>query len=186
MTLRPDGSDIRTAINAEQYAKGGHHPIWTPDSQHIILNLNVGEQVRHLDLVQVRYDGSDLHSIYPTGSGHPSMHPELPLILTDAYPQEKISRGDGTAPLRLIDLRDGTERILAQVPLTRKTAEKLDSEFRIDAHPAWDRTGQLVIFNGVYNNTRCVFIADLRELMSTTRQKPLAGHPPDLTPHQNR
>jgi hypothetical protein len=35
------------------------------------------------------------------------------------------------------------------------------SEHRIDAHPVWDRTGRMVVFNGVHNDTRSVFVADV-------------------------
>jgi hypothetical protein len=109
----------------------------------------------------VRYDGANLHSIHPIGSGHPSQHPTRPFVITDAYPREPVTRGDGTAPLRLIDLRHKTEVALAQVELTTTDTAKLTSEHRIDAHPVWDATGRLVVFNGVHDNTRSVFIADV-------------------------
>lgn len=165
ITMRTDGSDIRVAITAEQYARGGHHPMWTPDGEHLTLNLKIRDGAE-LDLVQVRYDNSELHSIHAPGSGHPSMHAKLPFVITDAYPREPVTRGDGTAPLRLIDLRHRTETALAQVLLTRKETAKLTSEHRIDAHPVWDRTGRYVIFNGVQNDTRSVFVADVGEWLA--------------------
>ncbi len=160
VTFKPDGSDIRLAVTPEQYARGGHHPMWTPDGENITINLNVRDGTKDLDLVQVRYDGANMHSIYPIGSGHPSMHRSLPFIITDAYPREPITRGDGTAPLRLIDLRRQTETALAQVNLTRSNGPS-SGEHRIDAHPVWDPTGRLVVFNGVHQDTRSVFVADL-------------------------
>ncbi len=162
VTMRPDGSDIRVAVTPKQYARGGHHPMWTPDGRHLTLNLRIREgKDAGLDIVQVGYDGSDLHSIYPVGSGHPSMHPTRPFLITDAYHTEPVARGDGTAPLRLIDLRKKTETIMAQVVARRSESLKLTSEFRIDGHPVWDQSGRLVVFNGVYNDTRSVFVADL-------------------------
>lgn len=160
VTFKPDGSDIRVAVSPERYARGGHHPMWAPDNENITINLNLRDGAG-LELVQVRYDGTELRSIAPYGSGHPSRHRTLPFVITDAYPAEPVTRGDGSAPLRLIDLRDRSEIALAQVLLTRQTPEKLSSEFRIDAHPVWDRTGRYVIFNGVHNNTRSVYVADL-------------------------
>lgn len=167
LTLKPDGSDIRVAVSATQYARGGHHPMWCPDGEHLTLNLNIRDQTSELDLVQVRFDGTDLHSIHPRGSGHPSMHPKLPFVLTDAYPREPVTRQDGTAPLRLIDLRRKNEIVLAHVPLTRSDAAQLTSEHRVDAHPTWDRTGRYIVFNGVHQDTRAVFAADMTAWLST-------------------
>ena len=161
VTMKGDGSDIRLAVTPKQYARGGHHPMWAPDGENITINLNIRDGTKDLDLVSVRYDGANLHSIHPIGSGHPSMHPTLPFVITDAYPREPVTRGDGTAPLRLIDLRKKTETALAQVLLTRSDSAKLTSEHRIDAHPVWDKTGRFVVFNGVHNDTRSVFVADL-------------------------
>ena len=161
VTMKGDGSDIRLAVTPKQYARGGHHPMWAPDGENITINLNIRDGTKELDLVSVRYDGANLHSIHPIGSGHPSMHPRLPFMITDAYPREPVTRGDGTAPLRLIDLRHRTEVALAQVQLTTTDTPKLTSEHRIDAHPVWDATGRFVVFNGVHDNTRAVFIADL-------------------------
>ena len=159
--MKPDGSDIWLAVPPEQYARGGHHPMWAPDGDNITINLNVHDNTKDLDLVQVRYDGADLHSIHSVGSGHPSMHPTLPFVISDAYPREPVTRGDGTAPLRLIDLRRKKEIALAQVLLTRSDSAKLTSEHRIDAHPVWDASGRYVVFNGVYRATRSVFVADV-------------------------
>ena len=89
------------------------------------------------------------------------MHRQYPFIITDAYPHERVCRGDGTAPLRLIDLRSRTEVALAHVNLSRKEQAKLTSEFRTDAHPVWDATGRFVVFNGIENDTRCVYLADV-------------------------
>ena len=161
VTLKPDGSDIRLAVTPEQYARGGHHPMWTPDGEHITINLNIRDGTKDLDLVRVRYDGTDLRSLSPIGSGHPSQHPTLPFIVTDAYPREPVTRGDGTAPLRLINLQSGKEVALAQVLLTRSDSAKLTAEHRIDAHPVWDPTGRFIVFNGVHQDTRSVFVADV-------------------------
>jgi hypothetical protein len=174
VTMKPDGSDIRLAVTPKQYARGGHHPMWAPDGENITINLNIRDGTKDLDLVSVRYDGANLRSVHPVGSGHPSMHPTLPFIITDAYPREPVTRGDGTAPLRLIDLRNQKEVALAQVLLTRSDSAKLTSEHRIDAHPVWDATGRYIVFNGVHNDTRSVFIADVGAWL----QKAMGGATP--------
>lgn len=135
------------------------------------INLNIRDGTKDLDLVSVRYDGTQLRSLHPIGSGHPSMHPRLPFIITDAYPREPVTRGDGTAPLRLIDLRTKTEVALAQVQLTTSDTATLTSEHRIDAHPVWDATGRYIVFNGVHQNSRAVYIADVGEFLQKAMAK---------------
>lgn len=161
VTMKGDGSDIRLAVTPQQYARGGHHPMWAPDGENITINLNIRDGTKDLDLVSVRYDGANMHSIHPVGSGHPSMHPTRPFVVTDAYTHEPLARGDGTVPLRLIDLRSRTEVALAHVLARRSDSAKLTSEFRIDQHPVWDATGRYIVFNGVHADTRAVYVADV-------------------------
>ena len=168
VTLKPDGSDIRLAVTPKQYARGGHHPMWAPDGENITINLNIRDGTKDLDLVSVRYDGANLHSLHPVGSGHPSMHPTLPFVVTDAYTHEPLARPNGTVPLRLIDLRTKQEEPLAWVLARRSDSAKLTSEFRIDQHPVWDASGRFVVFNGVHQDTRSVYVADVGDWLKRT------------------
>lgn len=166
VTCRADGSDLRVAIGPERYA-GGHHPLWTPDGEHIVTNLRVNE-AGDLGLVRVRHDGSDETVLHVPGSGHPSTHPKRPhVMVTDAYPREGVTAGDGTTPIRLIDLQTRTERELTRMNLCRTAADRqpdaVRAAYRVDAHPAWDGSGRYLVFNGVHEDTRAVFIADLGE-----------------------
>ncbi len=158
ITMASDGSDIQIAVSAKNWAKGGHHPNWCPDGQHVMMNLNAyGDGLR---FVKFRYDGGPIEAIgESTGSGHPSLHPSGRFLLTDAYPKEPISYGDGTVPIRLIDLSSGKEHVLARIgALADYTGS--NREMRVDAHPAWDSTGTIAIFNGFSCGTRKVFAAD--------------------------
>lgn len=166
VTMKGDGSDIRLAVTPKQYARGGHHPMWAPDGENITINLNIRDGTKDLDLVSVRYDGANLHSIHPVGSGHPSMHPTLPFVITDAYTHEPLARGDGTVPLRMIDLRNKTETAIAHVLARRSDSAKLTSEFRIDQHPVWDASGRFIVFNGVHDDTRAVYVAEVGEWLA--------------------
>ena len=158
--MRPDGSDLRTAITPAQWARGGHHINWMADGEHLSMNLAVDEQPG-LELVTMKYDGTDLKVIFKPGSGHPSQQPAgLPFFITDAYPDEPIAAGDGTSPLRLLDLRHGTEQTIAKIFVSMR-----GGEFRVDPHPAWDRSGRYVVFNGYVGNTRNVYLADLGNLL---------------------
>ncbi len=161
ITMKPDGSDIKTAITPEQWAKGGHHINWAPDGEHLSMNLNVDGK-EGLELITVKYDGTELKTVFTPGSGHPSFHPKgLPLMVTDAYPDEPITARNGTVPLRLLNTKTGREETMTVVFVSNT-----GGEFRIDPHPAWDRTGRYVVFNGYVGNTRNVFIADLKEYLA--------------------
>lgn len=156
ITMRPDGSELRTAITADQWARGGHHINWAPDGEHLTMNLNV-EGDAGLELIRVKADGSDLKVVFPVGSGHPSFNPTgSPFIITDAYPDEPVADRDGTSPLRLINVADQTEQTLVKIFVSMT-----GGEFRIDPHPVWDRAGRFVVFNGFVGNTRNVYLMDL-------------------------
>jgi Tol biopolymer transport system component len=167
ITMKSDGSDIRMAIPATLWGdKGGNHPNWCPDGEHVMMNLDIyGEGWR---FVQARYDGTDLKTTTEVegNHGHPSLHPDGKFILTDAYPREDIAwDGDETAPLMIIDLKKNERRRIVRMQTFTKLFEGKGENpkyVRVDLHPAWDsRTHTLVAFNGVADGTRRVFIADL-------------------------
>lgn len=161
VTMRPDGSDVRVAITPEQWARGGHHIAWMADGEHVSMNLALIPG-GPLALVSLRYDGTDLKTLFPLGSGHPSQHPKgLPLFITDAYPDEPLTRRDGSVPLRLIDLATQTEVHVANVYVSNT-----GGEFRVDPHPAWDRSGRYVTFNGYIGCTRNVWRIDLQDAVA--------------------
>ncbi|MEX0775116.1 MAG: hypothetical protein WD042_05305 [Phycisphaeraceae bacterium] len=163
LTCRPDGSDVHNAVPAEYWSKGGHHINWYPDSRQ--LSMNLGYYGDGLRLVRVGYDGSDIRPIFTDvrGSGHPSVHP-CGRILTDSYTGEAgIAFGDGSVPLRWIDMQTGQERRL--VRMHSRVEPGGTGAMRVDAHPAWDRSWRWVTFNGVQDNTRHVYLADMAGLL---------------------
>lgn len=162
ITMNVDGTNIRTAITPEEWALGGHHVNWMPDGEHLSMNLNIDNK-EGLEIISVKYDGTELKEVYPTGSGHPSYHPAgLPYIITDAYAGE-IPLENGQSPIRLIDVKQQTETRLAEVYLPPIH----NFEFRVDAHPAWDRTGRYVVFNGMKAGHRCVYLARISNLVKS-------------------
>jgi len=164
ITMRTDGTDIHTAITPEQWAKGGHHINWMPDGEHLSMNLNIDGK-KGLELISVKYNGTDMKTVFTPGSSHPSFHPKgLPLIITDAYPDEPITKRNGTVPIRLLYTDTNNEEQIAEVFVS-----KGNGEFRIVPHPAWDKSGRYVIFNGYVGNTRNVFIADLKNIVSVSK-----------------
>lgn len=163
VTCRLDGSDLHCAVGPEQWDKGGHHGTWFPDGRRISMNLAIDRD--GMRFVQVNADGSDLHKMldHVTGSGHPTVHPDGRHLLTDTYPHEAMVFGDGTIPLRWVDLTSGEERVVVRIN-TRQPCT--DGVLRVDPHPAWDRTWRYVAFNAFVNGTRRVFLADMQRLLS--------------------
>jgi hypothetical protein len=99
------------------------------------------------------------------GSGHPTLHPDGHHILTDAYPHEAVAFGDGTVPIRWLDLRSGQESTLVRIR-TLSDHEQRDVALRVDPHPAWDRTYTRIAFNACPSGGRQVFVADLSGLVA--------------------
>ncbi len=164
VTMEADGSNIRIAIPADRWKPGGHHPNWCPDGETVLVNLNLHRD--GLRFVTARFDGSNLEDAAPgiMGSGHPTMHPDGRHILTDAYPNEPLAFGDGTAPIRLVDRFLGRESALVRIQVV-PPFDGPKKELRVDPHPAWDRSYRWIAFNACPDGTRRVYVADLSELV---------------------
>ncbi len=162
ITMKSDGSDVHVAIPNSEWSKGGHHPNWCPDGETVMMNLNIHGQ--GLRFVTAKYDGSNYGTAIDSilGSGHPTLHPNGRHILTDAYPHEPLAFGDGTTPIRLIDMEMGTEKTLVRIQ-TNPLFAGPHRELRVDPHPAWDRNFKRIAFNACPDGTRKVYIADLTE-----------------------
>jgi Tol biopolymer transport system component len=162
-TLRPDGSDAHNAVPSIAWAHGGHHINWYPDSEH--LSMNLAGYGRELRFWRVRRDGWGLRPILwdTPGSGHPTVHPDGRHILSDTYAWEATSYGDGTTPLRWVDLSTGEVENVARFGSV--VEPKNHASLRVDPHPAWDRSWRYVTFNAVTDNTRRVFLADFGPLL---------------------
>lgn len=163
VTMKLDGSEMACAVGPEQWDKGGHHGTWFPDGKRISMNLNIDRDV--LRFVQVNADGSQLRKMLDNtpGSGHPTVCPDGLHLLTDTYTREATAYGDGTIPLRWVDLRSGEEEVIVRINTQQPC---VDSVLRVDPHPAWDRTWRYVTFNAFLGGTRRVFIADMTDLIS--------------------
>ncbi len=164
VTMDADGGNINIAIPAHRWKPGGHHPNWCPDGETVLMNLNLHRD--GLRFVTARYDGSSLVDAAPgvMGSGHPTMHPNGRHILTDAYPNETLAFGDGTAPIRLVDRSQSTESALVRIQVV-PPFEGPKKELRVDPHPAWDRSFLRVAFNACPDGTRRVYVADLSDVV---------------------
>ncbi len=163
VTMGLDGGQKHCAVGPEQWEKGGHHATWFPDGKRLSMNLNIDRD--GLRFVQVNADGSGLRKMFDdlAGSGHPTVHADGKHLLTDTYTHEKTAFGDGTIPLRWIDLLTGQEAVIVRINTKQFAA---DGAMRVDPHPAWDRTWRYVTFNAFVDGTRRVFVADMKERLS--------------------
>ena len=167
-TMDFSGGPIYCALGPDQFSKGAHHAKWCPDGEHISLNLRLNR--RAMLFVSFRYDGSELKEIIQNvqGSGHPSVHPNG-YIVTDTYlgSWDYPQYGDGTVPIRWIDIYSGKETHAIRIP-SEQPCE--DFVLRVDPHPAWDASYRYLVFNGYLNGSRRVFFADMNTLIHS-------GHP---------
>ena len=79
-----------------------------------------------------------------------------------------------TNPLRLFDLAEGSERVLTRIKM-RTPGLVLAADFRLDPHPVWCDSGNLLIFNAVQDGRRRVFVADTRSLNQVAGPNCLKG-----------
>lgn len=155
----------------------GNHPNWHPDGKHIIMNLVPGwEGDDMVRFCMFKFDGSEKRVLSSNilGSGHPSVEPNTRYLITDAYPhQEWVALENGEVPIRLIDLENDKEDIICTIFTDLVGRNRLEnykvkgggSHFKLDPHPAWSRDYKKVCFNGMPEDKRQVFIADLRNVL---------------------
>ena len=164
VTMKADGSDIYIPIPDSEWRKGGHHPNWCPDGETVMMNLKIDGKI--LRFVKAKYDGSEYGTMHDgvLGSGHPSLHPNGRYILTDSYPTEPVAFGDGTTPIRLIDLETGEDKTLIRIR-TVPPFSGPNNELRVDPHPAWDYSFHGIAFNACPDGVRRVYVADLSKML---------------------
>lgn len=191
ISMTADASDMWMPVNDARW-KGGHHPNWCPDSKSIVMNLKfptmpvslqkivrlaercfrklgikVPLEVDPLRLATFSLDGSRLEPVggFSLGSGHPTLTPDMQFVLTDAYVDEPVSFGDGSVPIRLVSKDTGVERCLVRMTC-RPPWNGPNREWRVDPHPAWDRSGRFITLNGYHEGSRRVFVADLQSTLA--------------------
>lgn len=164
-TMNTDGSGIKLAVGPEQWDKHGHHTNWYPDGRTLSMNICIDGDGK-LYLVKADYDGSNYGKIIDClpGSGHPTVHADGRHILTDAYKEEPVAFGDGTVPLRWIDLHTRDEKSAVRINVSAPAVDAY-TFMRVDPHPAWHKDWRHVIFNGYADGARRVYIADFGELL---------------------
>jgi hypothetical protein len=164
LTLDLEASRVCNAVPTSKWLYGGHHINWHPNGRELSMNLKF-EQGGPLWLVGCDETGENLRQLREDilGSGHPSIHPDGVHLITDTYTSESTAFGDGTIPLRWVNLETGSVHNVVRIN-TRQPCQ--DGTLRVDPHPAWDRSWRYVTFNGHTGGTRRIFIADMKPLLA--------------------
>ncbi len=164
-TCNADGSGLEIAVDESQWSKGGHHTTWAPTSDALTMNLNIynnGMRLCKAELVGRHVERLIEHV---QGSGHPSFHPEKNIMVSDTYGFEDLAYGDGTVPIRIIDLDLYDEHPSPiRINIVHEHTDK-SPVLRVDPHPVWGRCANYVIFNGHTDGCRRVFIADMTKFL---------------------
>ena len=138
------------------------------DSGYVIVgNLAPLNSDEGYDLWIIKPDGSPVRcltcknaQVPQLHNGQPAWHPNGRYIITDGQPEDQKPFTDGTNVVRLIDIEAGTSRNVVRIRNTPPFLGKR-REFRVDIHPAWDRSFRWVALNACPDNTRRVYVADL-------------------------
>jgi len=161
-TMDEDGSELT------YLGSFGDHPIWHPTENLVLSNM---PRYPHGGSSYCLFPGDGIGPVRPIpgllGGGHPSFHPDGRFILTDRY---RSVNGERRMQVLVGDLETGEERVLADLPNPghRKAyhhaiQSRAAGTYLVDAisaantchpplvtqsHPAWNRDGKLILFNG--------------------------------------
>ena len=94
-----------------------------------------------------------------SNDGHPSYSPDGSLIVTDSYPDR--------ARVASINIMDGDEKRKDNTTVAKVFAPfKYDNDTRCDLHPRWNRMGNKICFDSVFEGYRGVYVVDISNLKS--------------------
>jgi hypothetical protein len=153
--------NLSLVLKDSEWSKGGHHPNWMPNGRDILMNLKHPDNI--MRFVKINSDTlvKELLVEDVVGGGHPSTDLKCQYILTDAYISEGLGDREGKVPIRLIDIAEKVETHIARI-----YTKRLDGPCRIDPHPVWSHKHDKIIWNGIENGKRRVFIADMTKLLN--------------------
>lgn len=90
-----------------------------------------------------------------SNDGHPSYSPDGNLVITDSYPNR--------ARVADINLMDGNEQKKENTTIARVFAPfKYDNDTRCDLHPRWNRVGNKICFDSVFEGHRGLYVVDVK------------------------
>ena len=163
-----------------------HHPYWHPSEPWIVSFCDDDQGRRRIAIDRLGDDRIDREfTPYFNQTGHPTFDPTGRLMAVDNY-----DRQPGWIHLDVLDMQRGCEvTTLATMRRTVYHRSGLPREdppeslidtgnffaqnyrellFRVQAHPAWDRTGRYLAFNSDHTRKAQVYVADLAETTLTS------------------
>jgi Tol biopolymer transport system component len=146
----------------------GNHHSWVPDSRHVIFNGPNRE-----GLVYQAIDGSSRRLISKTGGTHPSVNPQLTMVVTDCYNNDT---GPYMDYLLLIHLSDGRVEKLVKTPRGHPR-----SHLTTHPNPSWSPDGSMVMYDSDETGVCQVYIVIIDEAKVRARFGPGAIAPKDIS-----
>lgn len=151
VTCNIDGTDMYILSDDDMVS----HCFWKDDNQIIAFENKKTSGIGYYLMT----DKTDrYYHCWPemTSDGHPSYSPDRKLIVTDTYPDR--SR---IAYLKVMDgdVRKTDVKVLAKV----FSPFKYDNDTRCDLHPRWNRSGNKICFDSIFEGVRGLYVVSLEE-----------------------
>ena len=91
-----------------------------------------------------------------SNDGHPSYSPDKNLIVTDTYPNR--------ARIAEIKLMNGKDERKKDVNVIARVFApfKYDNDTRCDLHPRWNRAGDMICFDSVFEGHRGLYVVEAK------------------------
>lgn len=131
------------------------HCFWK-DSKYIIAFENKSKGGTGYYLMKDKTD--KFYRCWPemTGDGHPSFSPDRKLIVTDTYPNR--------SRIACVKLMDGDVRKREVNTIAKVFAPfKYDNDTRCDLHPRWNREGNKICFDSIFEGHRGLYTINVPE-----------------------
>ncbi len=152
---------FKLLVTNKEWSRGGHHPNWMPNGVDILMNLKYqGKKMQFLK-INSETGKKEIVLLDKIGGGHPSVDSNFNFLLTDAYITEGLTDTDGKVPIRLINLKTNDEKYIAMID-----TNNIIGPCRIDPHPVWSNNNKCIIWNGIVEGKRRVFLADTSKIFS--------------------
>lgn len=150
ITCNVDGTDMYLLSDDDMVS----HCFWK-DDEHILAFENKKKTGPGYYLMRDKTD-KYIHC-WPqfSNDGHPSYSPDGSMIVTDSYPDR--------ARIASINIMCGDENKKDNVTVARVFAPfKYDNDTRCDLHPRWNRNGNKICFDSVFEGRRGLYYIDVR------------------------
>ena len=187
-----DGKEPRTRCIVSLDADGSnpayvgrllHHPNWHPIEDRILANvLDFNDQVR-FGLYRADREGLLEYVPNTAGSGHPSFSPDGRWLCTDGAGPGRCSRvglydpqtghetvaaeyeafSEGYASFRAVDNRAAGETVTNALVRARESDGRT---WQTQAHPAWSRDGNAILFNADLGDGSQLYVVDVERTLS--------------------